>query len=54
MPEVPEDAVVAQGHFGQALAIIPSLELIVLRLGATKGGAWRLEEFLPRIVKAIQ
>ncbi len=53
MPEVPEDAIFALGHYGQALAIVPSLELIVLRLGSTKGGAWKLDEFLPQVIRAI-
>ncbi len=32
-PDVPEDAFYAQGHWGQLLVVIPSLEMVIVRAG---------------------
>ncbi len=53
MPNVPTDAVVASGHFGQVLVAIPSLDLVVLRLGLAKGGAWSTAPSIESIVEAL-
>ena len=55
LESVPEDAVIAWGHFGQFLAIIPSQELIVVRLGLSKGrGSWNQDHFLGLITSAVE
>jgi CubicO group peptidase (beta-lactamase class C family) len=37
-PGMPEDAYAFQGHFGQYVIVIPSLELVVVRMGMTFNG----------------
>lgn len=37
-PEMPKDAYAFQGHFGQYVMVIPSLELVVVRMGMTYNG----------------
>jgi len=37
-PELPIDAYTCQGSEGQIIAIIPSQNLVIVRLGMTKGG----------------
>jgi CubicO group peptidase (beta-lactamase class C family) len=32
-PDVPEDAISAQGHWGQLVTVVPSLDLVVVRTG---------------------
>ena len=35
---MPEDAYAFQGHYGQYVIVIPSLELVVVRMGMTFNG----------------
>jgi CubicO group peptidase (beta-lactamase class C family) len=52
---VPADAFYASGYEGQLLTVIPSKELVVVRLGLTRDpGAWQHDRFLSDIVKAMQ
>jgi CubicO group peptidase (beta-lactamase class C family) len=51
---VPADAFHAVGHEGQLLSVIPSQELVVVRLGLTRDqAAWRHDLFLAAILKAL-
>jgi CubicO group peptidase (beta-lactamase class C family) len=34
-PDIPADAFFLQGHDGQTITVIPSLDLVVVRLGLT-------------------
>ena len=54
MPSIPEDAYAAQGHYGQAVIIIPSRVLVVVRMGQTyNGSAWNMELFLSETLAAL-
>lgn len=55
-PGLPEDAYAFQGHYGQYVVVIPSLELVVVRLGMTfeEGGeGFDKQAFLKSIVAAL-
>lgn len=54
MPAVPEDAYAARGHYGQAVVIIPSYDLVVVRMGQSyASSSWDLERFLVDVLAAL-
>ena len=54
MPLVPGDMITAWGHFHQYMTVIPSRQLIVVRLGLSKGPAgWDYERFLSLLLSAL-
>jgi CubicO group peptidase (beta-lactamase class C family) len=53
-PPVPKDAFHAVGHEGQFITIIPSRELVLVRLGLARlRGAWDHASFISRILAAM-
>jgi CubicO group peptidase (beta-lactamase class C family) len=53
-PRPPADAFYALGFEGQSITIIPSRQLVVVRLGLTRHScAWDQHEFLDRILRAL-
>ncbi len=52
-PRLPHDLLFARGYQGQAIAIIPSRRLVVVRLGMTYGDNWGMELFMGNILDAI-
>ena len=54
MPEVPKDAYAARGHYGQSTFIIPSRDLVVVRMGQSYSrDAWDMEQFLVDVLDAL-
>lgn len=46
-PSIPSDTFLAQGYLGQYVAVIPSKDIVVVRLGSTSPPtAWNMEGFL--------
>lgn len=45
-PKAPLDAVVARGHWGQYLVVIPSLKLVAARIGDTRDGSVKAKDFI--------
>ena len=51
---VPEDAFMASGHMGQYTMIIPSRDMVVVRLGPSPGGAQAyFSELVARLLKGV-
>lgn len=54
-PHIPDDAFFMLGHDGQMVAMVPSLDLIVVRLGlARRDGAYAHHRFLRPFISAFQ
>jgi len=54
-PNIPGDAYLLTGHDGQSLTVIPSRQLVVVRLGLTQDqDAWNLDTFITRILAALE
>lgn len=51
-PSAPEDTIVAQGHWGQYIIVIPSLDLIGIRTGDTRDKSFKLEKMIELLVSA--
>jgi CubicO group peptidase (beta-lactamase class C family) len=53
-PRLPADAYWMAGHMGQTVTIIPSRDLVVVRLGPSPGGdAEYTQELIARILAAL-
>lgn len=54
-PGMPEDAYAFQGHYGQYVVVVPSLELVVVRLGMTFNGeeGFDKQAFLREVIAAV-
>ncbi|WP_263436628.1 serine hydrolase domain-containing protein [Stigmatella hybrida] len=53
-PHVPEDAYAMRGHWGQSVTIIPSLDVVVVRMADDREpGAFELDAFLARALALV-
>jgi hypothetical protein len=53
LPDVPADAYSCEGHDGQYIFIIPSKDLVIVRLGFSKKGQFDLNRALSEIIAAF-
>lgn len=53
-PDIPEDTYYASGYQGQAVMIIPSQELVIVRLGYTQSDSFDFNSLVSGIIKAIE
>ncbi|MGN8276478.1 serine hydrolase domain-containing protein [Pseudomonas sp. SMN5] len=52
-PDAPADTFAALGHWGQALYVIPSARLVIVRYGDDRDGSYRHNELLKRAMAAF-
>ncbi len=50
-PHVPDDAYAARGHWGQSITVIPSLDLVIVRLADDRDGTFDFDAFLSRAIE---
>jgi CubicO group peptidase (beta-lactamase class C family) len=53
-PDAPPGTFAALGHWGQALYVMPSEKLVIVRYGDDRDGSYRHNELLKRVLKAVQ
>ena len=51
-PDAPADTFMARGHEGQYIFVIPSLDIVAVRVGDDKDGSFSINEFLKYVVRA--
>lgn len=50
---VPEDALMSLGHNGQVIAVLPSQNMVMVRLGWSTDGKFKPEHFIARLLEAL-
>jgi CubicO group peptidase (beta-lactamase class C family) len=53
-PDVPEDAYAMRGHWGQSVTVIPSRDLVVVRLSDDRERAFKLNTFLSLALALVE
>ena len=53
-PDLPDDIYYASGHDGQDVVILPSQNMIVVRLSVSRGDSWDMAEFLADVMAAVE
>ena len=53
MPTLPADLYFASGHEGQFVIVVPSRDVVIVRMGLTTVGKFPLEEFVRRVLDAV-
>lgn len=54
-PDVPEDAYAMRGHWGQSVTIIPSLDMVVVRMADDRqSGVFKLNTLLARAIALVE
>lgn len=53
-PDAPPDTFAALGHWGQALYVMPSEKLVIVRYGDDRDGSYQHNELLKRVLQALR
>ncbi|MFL5358939.1 serine hydrolase domain-containing protein [Archangium sp.] len=53
-PHVPDDAYAAEGHWGQSISVIPSKDLVVVRMGDDRDGSFSLDTLLKLSLAVVE
>jgi CubicO group peptidase (beta-lactamase class C family) len=54
LKDIPSDAFAARGHWGQSISVIPSLDLVVVRVADDREKSFELNEFLKRAIEVAK
>ena len=54
LKDIPGDAFAARGHWGQSITVIPSLDLVVVRVADDREKSFELNEFLKRAIEVAK
>ncbi|MEA9978959.1 serine hydrolase [Pseudomonas sp. 10B1] len=52
-PDAPQDAFAALGHWGQAMYVVPSANLVIVRYADDRDGSYRHDQLLKRVLAAF-
>lgn len=52
-PDLPADTYAMNGHQGQHVFIVPSRDAVIVRVGLSEFGNWKMEEFVARALAAL-
>lgn len=52
-PEIPRDAIFMNGHQGQHVWVVPSLDLVVVRTGLSEFGTWNMADLVADVIDAL-
>ena len=53
-PSLPDDMYYADGYESQFVFVIPSKDLVIVRLGLTQGNYFNEEKFVESVIRAIE
>jgi CubicO group peptidase (beta-lactamase class C family) len=53
-PAIPADAFAAEGHWGQAIYVVPSLDLVVVRVGDDRDGTFSTNNLVKLVLDALK
>jgi CubicO group peptidase (beta-lactamase class C family) len=54
LKDIPGDEFAARGHWGQSITIVPSLDLVVVRVADDREKAFDYDEFLKRVIEVAK
>jgi CubicO group peptidase (beta-lactamase class C family) len=52
-PNLPPDAYAMNGHQGQHVLMVPSRDVVVVRVGLSEFGNWKMSDFVERVLSAL-
>jgi CubicO group peptidase (beta-lactamase class C family) len=52
-PSLPPDTFAMNGHQGQHVFMVPSRDVVVVRVGLSEFGTWKMDDFVARVLEAL-
>jgi hypothetical protein len=53
-PDLPDDIYYAEGHDGQDVVILPSQNMVIVRLSVSRNVSWDMGQFLSDVLAAVE